>query len=355
VPKGLKPVRKRLADGTVRLYWYHRATGQRLEHEPETAEGFIEVAALDATAKTIGGLSDAPAGSYAAIWAAYRQSERWRALKPRTRSDYQAVRDWLGEGAHRMLPRLATKGDIIRLRDKAASEKGRRFANYVVQVVRLTLEWALDREMIKLNPAKGVKMIPRPRGARKVNRAWDADEVEAYLTDCPFQLAVPFALGLFAGMRQGDALIVTWTIYDGALLNWIAGKNGEECWAPVTALFKKIIDRAHADRGNHIQIALNSYREAWSASGFRASFFKRIRTLQAAGKLRPGCTFHGLRHTIGTMARDDNQSDSRVAAAIGDKSTAMAEVYGRDHDREGAQIEVLKAVQKHFENVDWKL
>jgi hypothetical protein len=34
VPKGLKPVKRKLATGEVRTYWYHRATGKALAHDP---------------------------------------------------------------------------------------------------------------------------------------------------------------------------------------------------------------------------------------------------------------------------------------------------------------------------------
>lgn len=101
-------------------------------------------------------------------------------------------------------------------------------------------------------------------------------------------------------------------------------------------------------------LALNSYGEPWSASGLRASFLKRVRALTEAGALQPGCAFHGLRHTIAAFARNDGASDFGVASAIGDRSTAMAAVYGRDADRQGAQLAVLEGVQKRRANIDWK-
>ena len=349
VPKGLKPVKRKLATGETRLYWYHRATNKRLQHDPETAEGLLECRDLDARAKVQTAIEASQRGSYAVLWAIYRQSPEWRALKPRTRSDYQAVRDWLGTRAEAPLTGL-TSERVYALRDKAASEKGRRFGNYVVQVMRLTLAWGKLRGHCKANPAKEVKLIRRPAGA-KVNRAWTPEEIDAFLTDCPLQLAVPFCLGLFAGMRQGDALRVTWAAYDG-VLRWTASKNGEACVAPVTGLFKTVLDKAQ--RGKAVQIATTYTGKPWTASGFRASFFKRVKALTLESKLRPGCTFHGLRHTVGTMGRNDGASDSKVAAAIGDRSTAMAELYGRDADRIGAQALVLGAVQKRYGNNDWK-
>lgn len=52
-----------------------------------------------------------------------------------------------------------------------------------------------------------------------------------------------------------------------------------------------------------LEIAVNACAAPWSESGLRASFFKRVRLLTASGALRPGCSFHGFRHTIGTFAR----------------------------------------------------
>ena len=103
-----------------------------------------------------------------------------------------------------------------------------------------------------------------------------------------------------------------------------------------------------------MQISVNAYGQPWTASGFRASFFKRVRKLEKEGVLKPGCTFHGLRHTIGTFARDGEESEFRIAAAIGDKTTAMAAIYGRDADRLKAQDAILGDLQKRFANIDWK-
>lgn len=348
MPKGLKPVRKRLADGSVRLYWYHRATGRRLQRDPETAEGYLEVARLDDSAKVAEAATRLLAGSYAALWAEYRKSPRWASLKARTRSDYQAVRDWLGPAAD--VPVNAIRQpDLERLRDRAAGEKGRRFANYVIQVMRLTLEWGRTRGMVRENVARGIRMTGKPKGEAKVNRAWSESEVRIFMDGCPPQIATPVALALFAGMRQGDALRVTWAAYDGSWLSWTAGKNSEPVRAPVGGVFRSILENAKTHRGDTLQIAVTAGGAPWSQNGFRASFFKRVRKLGLSG-----CTFHGLRHTIGAFARDGGWSDSQVAAAIGDRSTKMAEVYGRDADRTSAQAVILGAVQERFANIDWK-
>lgn len=358
MPKGLKPVRRKLATGEVRLYWYHRATGKALEHDPETADGLLEVAALDAQAKAVQAVAGAPAGTLAALWLAYRDSPEWRGLKPRTRSDYQAVRDWLGTAAEKAYVKAIMPGQVLALRDKAAKAKGRRFGNYVLQVIRLVIEWGRPHGWRSDNPAMGLKSIRRPKGLRNLNRAWASEEVEAFVAGCPAQILVPFCMGLFASMRQGDALIVTKAAYNGAQIGWWAGKNDEYCCAPVTGVFKAILDGSLEGRRKYkvpaLQIAVNAYGQPWTASGFRASFFKRVKKLELTGKLKPGCTFHGLRHTVGTFARDGQESEFRIASAIGDRTTAMAQVYGRDADRLAAQTAILGDLQKRFANIEWK-
>lgn len=354
MPRGLKPVRRTLADGTKRIYWYHLATGRRVEGDPTTAEGMLEVAELDRRAAQVAQAETHSPRSLTALWLVYRDSPEWRALKPRTRSDYQKVRDWIGDAADKAIVARLSTPDIIRLRDKAAAAKGRRFANYVVAVLRMLLEWGKLRGWRADNPARGKLAIRRPTGARQVNRAWSEAEVRAFAAAAPPQILLPFMLGLFAGMRQGDALRVTWKAYDGGALRWIAGKNGEACLAPVTGDFKAVLDAAKSTRGDTLQIATTSSGTAWSESGYRASFFKLVRALTAAGHLQPGCTFHGLRHTIASGARDAGESDARVAYAIGDRTSAMASIYARDADKADAQTAILEAVQKRFANIERK-
>lgn len=368
VPSGVKPVRRRLATGEVKTYWYHRATGKPLKRDPATAEGLLEVAALDAKAKREEAVQGLPGGSLAALWADYAQSPEFRGLKPRTRDDYERVRDWIGPGAERAIVKLITTREVIALRDRAYKARRRRFGNYVLQVLRLLLEWGRLRGWRDDNPAMGVPQIRKPKGEGYLNRAWTETEVEAFARAAPPQVLVPFALGLFAGMRQADALGCTWGAFDGSSLRWRAGKNDEPCIAPVNGAFRAVLlearERARAARAAAeaakrkrpvpLHIALTSRATPWTQSGFRAVFFKLIRELETAGQLAPGCTFQGLRHTIATFARDGEETEFRIAAAIGDRSTAMAAVYGRDADRQRAQHAVLSDVQARFGNTAWK-
>ncbi len=290
--------------------------------------------------------------SLADLWTAYHASPEFIRLKPRTKKDYEQVREWIGAGAHAALMSALRSEDILKLRDKAYRGKGLRFANYVVQVLRLVLEWGRPRGWLKGNaegnPARGVKLIERPKGQRNQNRAWTDAEVRNFLNHAPDHLKLPFALGVFAGMREGDMIDLTWRAYDGSSVRWIASKNDEPCMAPATGLLKSLLDGAEKTA---LKVCTNTTGKPWkTGNSFRSAFFKMVRKLQAKGLLDEGATFHGLRHTVGVSARGEGESEFRVAAALGDRSTAMAELDGRDADRHSAQSAVLRGVQERFAN-----
>lgn len=352
MPKGVKLVRKKLASGEVRVHHYHRATMTKLVNDPWSAAGLIEIADLDAkSAKLEEQISASIPKSFAALWIKYR-AVNFPRLRLRTRQDYDGVRTWLGDAMDHCAVKSITPATIYKLQHLALEQRGHRFANYLVAVMRLVLNFGIKIEWIKANPATHVEAIPKASDARVVNRRLDIDEVEALLSaDTPKALLLPICLGLFASMREGDALRVTVAAYDGNKLRYTASKNQEPCEAPVTGLFKRLLDDRVAQPYACLQICTQKSQRPFTESGFRASYFRWVRKLVADGKVRPGVTFHGLRHTIGSISREGGHSEFEVAAAIGDRSTAMAALYGRDAVRKSAQIRVLTATQEHFKHI----
>ena len=51
---GVKPVTKRMADGTTRIYYYHRATKQRLPDDPRSYDFKQALDRLNQEAATLG-------------------------------------------------------------------------------------------------------------------------------------------------------------------------------------------------------------------------------------------------------------------------------------------------------------
>lgn len=342
--KGIKPVtvRKR---GRTYHYYYHRATGTRIEAEFGTAAFAQEVECLDQNAK-----DKAPRdGSLNALIIAYRSKPEFTGLAPRTQSDYQKVFDWLQPITNMLVIEIDT-AFIYELRDKAFAQKKRRFANYVVQVVRLLLEWGCPREFVESNSGAKVATIPRPKNMRRANRPWDDDEREVVLSAAPIMLRAMIALGMFAALREGDACAMPKSAFDGRRIDAVASKNGEPLWIPAHFRLRAILAEADIERRSAMSrrarrrkvlpidppsLVVSSYGKQWTESGFRASFFKLIGKLKKEEKVRPGLTFHGLRHTVGKLIMEAGGSKEDVAMILGDRSIAMAEHYSREHEKKG--------------------
>ena len=67
--------------------------------------------------------------------------------------------------------------------------------------------------------------------------------------------------------------------------------------------------------------------KAYTANGFQSSFFKFIRKLTKEKKVKPGLTFHGLRHFVATKLADEGADAKTIASVLGQKTVQMAEHY----------------------------
>lgn len=334
--KGIKrvTVRKR---GKLYVYYRHRATGKVVKSEFGTADFAAAAARLDAQAenKVI-----AP-GSLGELIARYRASEEYRGRALRTRKDYAKVFDYLEPCQDMPLLSITTRF-IYEARDRAFGKHKRRFSTYVIQVFRLLLEWGRERQFLEGNPAKGVKAIRRARGAPKANRAWTDQEREAVLSAAPKALRVPVALGMFAGLREGDAIRLPWSCYDKTAIATAASKNDEPLWIPAHFRLRQILEAA--DKKSPV-IAVNSRGQPWTESGFRASFFKFLRKLEARGLIGKGLTYHGLRHTVGKLIIEAGGDTRDVQAILGHRSAVSSEHYSREADMRKRATTIMRKME----------
>lgn len=332
----LRNVNKVHAKG--RIYFYHRKTGVRLTGEPGSPEFLRQWEAQEGMAAS----AEPLAGSLGALIAAYRASPEFREKAERTRSDYQRVFDYL-KPLDAMPLEQVDQPFVIGVRDEAFEKRKRRFANYVLQVLSLLFVWGKPRGFIASNPAQDAPKIKRPRGMAKANRAWSDEERKIVLAAAPASLRAGIALGMFVGLREGDACRWPRSAYDGATIRGVAAKNGGPITLPAHPELRAILDEALkvapkvakiGPAGDETPIMLGERSKAgYTVSGFRARFFKLIRELTAAGKVRPGLTFHGLRHTLGKLLGDAG-CDTRDIAAVFSITEAMAEHYSREASRE---------------------
>jgi integrase len=184
------------------------------------------------------------------------------------------------------------------------------------------------------------KRVRRARGTPAANRPWTETERRVVLNQAPVQLRVPIALAMFTGLRKGDILKLTkTTIRDGKIWRR-TNKTGQAVSIPVHPDLAQLLAAAPAH--DAITIAATTNGTPWTASGFNSTVIKAIARLHAQGLV--GETFHGLRHTVGTLLIEAGADIDTVRRWLGQKTLAMAIHYSETADASAKMQGIMKAL-----------
>jgi integrase len=301
--KGINSIRKRLADGSERIYYYAWKGGPPLCGEPGSSE-FV-ASYNEAIARKVA----APQDALVSILQAYQASGEFNGLAARTRRDYveklKVIEQAFADFPLAALTDRRTRGVFLAWRDKLAA-KSRRQADYAWQVLARVLSWANNRGLVLANPcARGGRLY---RGSR-VDQIWTADDEAAFLKSAPSYFHLPLKLALWTGQRQGDLLRLPWSAYDGTHIRLKQGKTGARVAIPVGAPLKAALDAA-VKVGPLILV--NSLKRPWTSHGFQTSW--RI-AARKAGVV--GVTFHDLRGTAVTRLAVVGCTEAEIATITG--------------------------------------
>ncbi len=289
--KGINSRRKKLADGTIRTYWYAWKGGPPLRGEPGTPEFIASYNA--AVAQKIA----APTGVLLALLYRFQESAEFQfGISPRTRRDYikqiKRIEREFGDFPLKALDDPRARSVFLEWRDNLARTSLRQ-ADYAYNTLSRILRWALDRGLISKNPCSGGSKLYR---GTRVDKIWSDEDVATFLRTAPTYLRLAMLLAIYTGQRQGDLLRLPWSAYDGRVLKLKQKKTGAYVSIPVAEVLRRELDAA--PRRCPI-ILTNSVGQPWSESGFQGAWGKA--TVRAGIR---GLTFHDLRGTaVVTLAR----------------------------------------------------
>jgi len=311
---------------------YHRKTGAKIDLEQAplgSLQFFAEVARINALYAP---KAPAKPGTLGRLIEEYRASPSYTDLSIRTRSDYSKCLDYLKPIADTPLIKFDSPL-VVRIRDKAASKRGRRFGNYVKVVLSIIFAWGAERGYLERNPASSVKNIRRPRDAPEANRPWSDAERNAVWDALPAHMLPVVALMMYTGIDPQDAVALPRSAIKNGMIDTRRGKTGQAVWLPLPAPAAAAI--AAAPHHDAITVCANSFGRPWTPSGFRASWRPIKLKLEASLAIQPGLTLKGLRHTVATILRELGYDNRSIADFLGQKTEAMAAHYSRraDHSK----------------------
>jgi len=312
--KGINSIRKKLADGSFKTYWYAWKSGPPLPGKP----GEPEFVAAYNTAVALRRV--APADALQSILDGYQRSEDFRSLQPSTKRSYvPLIKRIEAEFAELPLAALTdrrTRGVFMAWRDRIAQASGRRQADYAWTVLARVLSWAFDRGLTGANPCeRGGRLY---RGGARRDKIWTPADEAAFLASAPTHLHLPLLLALWTGQRQGDLIRLPWSAYDGTHIRLRQSKTGQPVTVLVGAPLKAALDQA---RRESPIILVTTDGTPWTSDGFRASW----RKAQAKAGI-VGVTFHDLRGTAVTRLALVGCREPEIAAVTGLSLSAVRSI-----------------------------
>lgn len=317
--------------GKVRMYWRRKgAPGIALDPELSGTALAAEVDRLEKKYLK----PAAKAGTLRLLVTDYKlHSNHWRTLRPRTRKDYERVFTWLGDALDVALINI-TAPEMAKLRDKARDQHEPKFANQVVTTLKMVFRYGVERGSMSANPALG---LGKATGGRsRNNRPLAPAEAESLLAASPVAFLPVLALALYCGIRQGDIAALPRTCRRGDWIGFEQQKTRRWHLAPVTPALAAILDRLpQPAEGEPIPATLlvNSDGEKWGEEGIKSAWDRLRGKLVKAGKMQPGATFHGLRHTGATWLEEAGYEEGQTKHFLGHGPRTVSGHYGQTAER----------------------
>ncbi|QDC02306.1 tyrosine-type recombinase/integrase [Mesorhizobium sp. 8] len=314
--KGINKVRKRLADGRMRIHHYHRATGRPLTGEPGSIE-FLE--AYAAAEKT---MLQHHAGTLVQLIRAYTLSPEFEKRAESTRKEYRRMLTKVEVKFGTMpIPALddpRVRQDFMSWRAEVARSSGDREADNRLSVISAMLSWARDNGRVTANHIAGFRRLHKSDRSEMI---WLPEHIEAFMNVAPVELQRALILALHTGQRQGDLLRLAWTNYDGHLITLRQGKTNRRVDIPCTAALKRMLDPL--EKKSTVILATKSGLP-WKARYFKSQW-------EAATK-KAGIEdlhFHDLRGTAVTMLAEAGCTTPQIAAITGHSLKTVSSILDR--------------------------
>jgi len=293
--RGVKVVRKRLADGTIKTYRYdpaEKAERERLERE----RNGLRMLAV-----------------------AYCKSPEFTALSPAWRS---ATVYYLGIIEDRVgfmtLPEVndrRARNEFYALRDEFALTPAK--ADKIMNVLRRVLSWGYERGTIDVNHAVKIPhLVPHSHSRR--DYVWTHENEAAFIAAATPEVRNLFRFALFTGLRQSDICGVRWADFDGEWLVIKPAKTAQSTAVsvhlPVHALppFAEMV--AGLSRSSEFMLTTDHAGQPWTVENVKKLW---RRTMAAADLAGTELRFHDIRGTTVTRLFDAGCSEAEVASISG--------------------------------------
>jgi integrase len=316
----LHTVKKRLASGELRRYYYHRLTGKPVKARYGTLE-FIE-AFKAASVKDAPPPVETAALTFGDVLRDYQASHDFLSKAASTRQIEGGLLKRV-EAKWAALPVLALnderiRADILEWRDGVAV-KSARMADYLTGLLRTVIQWGWDRRKYGIT-ANHASRTGRLHNETRIDSVWTRDKALKLYAEAPEDMRGPILFAFHTSWRQGDILTLDWKAFDGAGFAVVASKNRVPLYAPCTRAMAAFASEHERTEG---PVFLTRSGRPWLSKHFQHSFADLAKACGIES-----LTFHDIRGTVQTVAGEAGLSDLQISAITGHKLKGKNQILG---------------------------
>ena len=207
-----------------------------------------------------------------------------------------------------------------------------------LKTIRGLMQFCVKHELCAIDPTQGIKLR---RAKTNGHHTWTEAEISTFEAahSIGSKARLALALGLYTGLRRGDAVRMGPQHVHGGVLMVTQGKTGGALRIPMHTDLMAIIS---ATPSNNMAFLVTAFGKPFTAAGFGAWFRKRC---DEAG-LSEDCTFHGLRKAACRRLAEAGCSANEIAAISGHASLREVERYTKAADQERIARNALKRSAK---------
>ena len=301
--KGIFKIKKKLANGTIKIYHYAYRGGPQLRGPPGTPDYVASYYEATAAQKPI------RADNLGWLIDRFQDSSEFANLAVKTKVDYARllieIRRKFGDLPIKVLNDKRIRSDFLEWRDGVA-KTAKRKADYLMQVFARVLSWGLERGLLMENHLKNRKRVWSGTRAEFV---WSYEEVDRFIAAASKPLGLAMTIALETGQRQGDILRLRWADYDGSYISLRQSKTGKRLRIPVSKRLKAVLEDTKKES---FFIVTNLDGKPYTSDGFRASWGKACDRAGIEGR-----TFHDLRGTTITNLARAGCTELEIASMTG--------------------------------------
>ncbi len=214
-------------------------------------------------------------------------------------------------------------------------------ANGRLKSIRRLFSWALEEDLIAVNPARDVARV---KNTSQGIHSWSVEEVEQYERSHPVGSKARLALALliYTGVRRSDVVRLGRQHIRNGWLKIILHKNRNRhpvtLEIPVLAELQKIIEVSPC---GDLTFLVNDYGRPFTAGGFGNKFRDWCDT---AGL--PHCSAHGLRKAGASLVAENGATSQQLMAIFGWLSLAEAERYTKAASKKKLASDAMPLIRR---------